>query len=680
MRGLFRPGISGQEPSYLVCVLTSPSAVKCPLLVLPKVVSAKRLASCCGPRSLAILGDSEASHPLAYTNKSNKPSVGNAACILVFLSFIFDEVTTRMADLPSRFAKLNPFNDSRVEDEDERGEVVEPTTIAGGGHSAWETNITQHKLRVSSALRSFLVDQNVLSAQEAGLDDPTRSTPALHALLEKPHIQVPSYVTDRSHPLPEYFISSSHNTYLMAHQLFGKTSAEGYATALKTGARCIEIDAWDDDTNPEEPKVTHGFTLVSRIPFRAVCETVRDVVDAESAQPNPAPVLISLENHCSAHGQMRLVQIMKQVLGDRLLSKEVREKGHREEEGLGDHVRLDELGNKIVVIVEYHFPGEPESSDEDSSSSSSSSDSSDEEKDKEDEDARRARHEYKKQKATAPKTIIIPELAELGVYAQSVKPQDNSWFDPVPGLKDAPHHHLINVSETQLAKHLPESNQSIARHNAQHLMRVFPEGTRVSSRNLDPVPFWGVGAHICALNWQTFGAAMQLNDALFAGTEGFVLKPAALRGQTDGAVRRKKLRLHIAGATDLPIPSDRPADEVKPYVSCLLVHPGGEASGAGKRKTKVYKQHKLGFLHKGENPPSTEPVWDEVLEWEYDGNQLVFLRMLIKSDDSFSRNPVFAVAAVRVLYAAAGWRFIRMLDLKGRETKCSLLVKIEVEG
>jgi phosphatidylinositol phospholipase C delta len=586
-----------------------------------------------------------------------------------------------MAGLASRFAELNPFNDSLVEDEDQRGEDVEPTTIAGGGHSSWETNITQHRLRASSGLRSFLVKQNVFSAQEAGLHDPVSLTPALHALLEKPHIQVPSYVTDRSRPLPEYFISSSHNTYLMAHQLFGKTSAEGYATALKTGARCIEIDAWDDDTNAEEPKVTHGFTLVSRIPFRAACETIRDVVDSESTQRNSAPVLISLENHCSAHGQMRLVQIMKEVWADRLLSKEVREKGHLEEEGLGGHVRLEELGSKIVVIVEYHFPGEPDSSDEeDSSSSSGSSDRSDGEREKQEEDARRARQEYKKQKATAPKTIIIPELAELGVYAQSVKPQDNSWFDPVPGFKDAPHHHLINVSETQLAKHMPESNQQIARHNAQHLMRVFPKGTRVSSRNLDPVPFWGVGAHICALNWQTFGAAMQLNDALFAGTQGFVLKPASLRGQTGGMIRRKKLRLHVAGATDVPIPADRPADEVKPYVSCLLVHPGGEAAGSGKRKTKVYKQHKLGFLHKGENPPSTEPVWDEVLEWEYDDNELVFLRILIKSDDSFSRNPTFAVAAVRVLYAAAGWRFIRMLDLKGRETKCSLLVKVEMEG
>jgi phosphatidylinositol phospholipase C delta len=32
------------------------------------------------------------------------------------------------------------------------------------------------------------------------------------------------------------------------------------------------------------------------------------------------------------------------------------------------------------------------------------------------------------------------------------------------------------------------------------------------------------------------------------------------------------------------------------------------------------------------------------------------------------------------LYAAPGWNFIRMLDLKGHETKCTLLVKMEFEN
>ncbi|KAK1958597.1 phosphatidylinositol-specific phospholipase C [Colletotrichum sublineola] len=573
-----------------------------------------------------------------------------------------------MASLTSKFANLNPFSKSAPEDDEELGDATDNTTLAGGGHAARDSEL-KHRLRVSRALRSFLVDQNVISSNDANLDS-DQPSPALQGLVDKPHINVPPELTDRSHPLPEYFISSSHNTYLLAHQLYGSSSAEAYEETLRAGARCVEIDAWDNPDNKDEPKVTHGYTLVSNIPFRAVCETIRNVVDEEAKAPEPAaPILLSLENHCNPEGQLRLVQIMREVFGDRLLSRAVREKGHAEQDGQGDHVRLEELGNKIVVIVEYHFPGEPD----DSSSSSSDDD---------DEEEKKARHDYNAKKKEAPPSLIIPELEELGVYAQSVKPVDNSWYED--SLQGAPHHHLINVSESGLASHMPQAAVKIARHNAHHLMRVFPKGTRISSKNLHPVPFWGVGAQICALNWQTFGASMQINEALFSGSEGFVLKPAELRSGGSGTLgngTKKKLRLHVAGATDIPIPSDRDDDEtIRPYLTCTLVHPHDLEMKPPKRKTAGYKQHKLtGFLHKGENPPPTDPLWDEVLEWEYQDNELVFLRMLVKSDDSFSRNPILAVGAVRLLYTVPGWVFIRLLDLKGRETKCSILVKFEFE-
>ncbi|KAF2278260.1 PLC-like phosphodiesterase [Westerdykella ornata] len=574
-----------------------------------------------------------------------------------------------MTDLIAGISKLQPFSNKqrRAEDEDDVGDVIDANTVAGGGHASRQSAITKDQLRVSRALKTFLAEKGIFSEDEAqellASEQPTR---ALREFLNRSHIVVPPDVVDRSHPLPDYYISSSHNTYLVAHQLYGQSCTSAYETALYTGSRCVEIDAWDDDTNRDEPKVTHGYTLVSNISFRSVCETIRDVIDKEASEgSNAAPIMISLENHCDAHGQLRLVHIMKEVWGDRLLSKDIRDKGKREEEGSGEHVTLAELGNKIVVIVEYHLPNEAD----DTSDSSSSSD---------DEQERAAHQAYREKKKTTNAGPIIPQLAELGVYAQSVKPPNPSWFESV--LENAPHHPLINVSETQLLTHMPAHNAKIAKHNAQHLMRVYPKGTRISSRNLRPVPFWAVGAQICALNWQTFGASSQLNEALFSGSNGYILKPAALRRGGTGVLtagRRKRLRLHVAGATDIPVPADRD-DEIKPYVTCTLIHPDDLEYKPPKRKTKPYKPHKLtGFLH-GENPPSTDPMWDEVLEWEYDDNELVFLRLLIKSDDSFASNPTLAVAALRVMYAAPGWSFIRMLDLGGHETRCSLLVKLEI--
>jgi phosphatidylinositol phospholipase C delta len=448
--------------------------------------------------------------------------------------------------------------------------------------------------------------------------------------------------------------------------------------------RFVNCQFRDDPENPTEPKVTHGYTLVSNIPFRAVCETIRDVLDHELSAPvvqvdAPAPILVSLENHCDKDGQLRLVQIMKEIWGDRLLSAPVRKKGHEEQAG-GDPVRLSDLGSKIAVIVEFHLPDEVD--DSSCSSSSSPSDSDDE---------RRAREEYKAKKKASPPPIIIPQLAELGVYAQSVKPRDASWYIEGKVKDGPPEHHLINVSESGLASHTAGHAAEIARHNARHLMRVFPKGTRISSRNLSPVPFWAVGAQICALNWQTFGASMQLNEALFAGTAGYILKPDALRFGGDGVLSshapRKTLRLQVAGATGVPLPAGDDLDDLKPYLTCTLLQPGrGTELIKVKRKTGTYHRRKaltLPFLGPvggaGENPAQTDPVWDETLEWEFEDNELVFVRMLIKSDASFSSNPILAVAAVRLLYTEPGWRFVRMLDLKGRETACSLLVNFDLQ-
>lgn len=566
-------------------------------------------------------------------------------------------------------SKLNPFSKAK-DDGDNQGEEIEADSIGGGGHASRKSTIPKKQLRVSRALKNVLAHEGVISEKDAE-GDPDKSTKALRDLLDRPHIRIPAELTDRSHPLSEYFISSSHNTYLMAHQLYGKAEAVAYEIALATGSRCVEIDAWDGDDNKEEPKVTHGYTLASNISFRSVCETLAHIVDkeakdAEGSDWRAAPIMISLENHCGAHGQQRLAEIMKEVLGDRLISKAVRDEGTAEQRGSGEQVTLKELGSKIAVIVEYFFP------DQEPEDSASSGD------EEEDERAKKERKEYEKQKKQAPKVGIIPELAELGVYAQSVKPRDKSWLEGE--LKDGPHDHLVNVSESGLGSLMPASSAKIAKHNSRYLMRVYPKGTRISSANLHPVPYWGVGAQICALNWQTFGASLQLNEALFAGSDGYILKPQALRpggsGQMDSG-KKKKLRLRVEGATDIFVPPDR-EDKILPYVSCTLHHPDDLKDEPPKRKTSAYKQHKLGVLHKGANPPPTNPIWNETLEWEYQDNDLTFLRILIKSDDKFAKNPILVVAAVRLMYTTQDWCFIRMLDLKGRETKCTLLVKFEI--
>ncbi|CDS00652.1 related to 1-phosphatidylinositol-4,5-bisphosphate phosphodiesterase delta 1 [Sporisorium scitamineum] len=568
--------------------------------------------------------------------------------------------------ITSNFAKLNPFSKTGAADPegggDNLGEEVELDSIAGGGHAARRTKITKSELRVSHALRKFLIDEKIISAADALLDDQNAaSSDALKAIVDKSHIDVPEYVRDRSRPLSEYFVSSSHNTYLLAHQLYGSSSAVAYEHVLVTGARCVEIDAWDNEDDPLEPKVTHGYTLASHIPFRSVCETMKQAIQKEEAEAQRdqsfkvAPVLLSLENHCGHAGQKRLVEIMHEVWGDLLISGPV-EKG----EPASEHTALDHLGAKIAVMVEFHPSDQPPV-----------------EEAHDDDDAEETANKAKRNEAK--KAGIIPELCALGVYAQSVKPTNDSWYTST--LTNGPHDHLINISETGLLDLLPQHGTAIKKHNASHLMRVYPKGSRISSKNLNPVPFWGVGAQVCALNWQTFDHSVQLNEALFSGSDGYVLKPPGLRIGGDGntSLGKHRLTLHIAGATDLPLPKGREADDIRPYVTCTLILPNDLESQPPKQKTGTYKQHKLALVHKGPQPTPTDPLWNESLQWSFDHDELAFVRILVKSDDKFARNPLFAVAAVRLVYAAKGWRFIRLLDLKGRETHSTLLVKFDLE-
>lgn len=362
------------------------------------------------------------------------------------------------------------------------------------------------------------------------------------------------FVLDR--PCNEYFISSSHNTYLTGRQIGDVSSIEGYISALMRGCRCVEIDCWDGPDN--QPIVTHGKTLTSQIQFREAVSAINKYAFVKSTYP----LWISLEVHCNATQQEVMANIMKDVFGEKLVTEklegcddqlptpeqlrgrvlikcktpnlnetrnaEVNGSGRRRGNSLtSPFSRPAQIGDSSIPnspLLSPHYPGarrgsnrrvntiaEGETSDVQELFSSSSSDDSGAEK-----------------PPRSKQSKITKALGDLGVYCLGIK---------FRGFDDADcktFNHILSFKERTFLNNSSDksSKGALFRHNMRYLMRVYPAQHRFTSTNFDPLIYWRRGVQMAALNWQTFDLGMQFNQAMFAGgsdTTGYVLKPRAFR-------------------------------------------------------------------------------------------------------------------------------------------------------